>query len=134
MLAKAFKRTLAVVIGLRLDTHLVDGGEAVYQVFIYFWRVFFRYDKPERHIELGEKRVEIPRGIMIGDGGANRVVTLHLAPHVTHDVVGKVNSDGIWRRRQALDKIGHLFCAEIQGNTITLCLQLKAATKQDGGK
>ena len=134
VLTETLKRTLAVVESLWRDACLVDGSEAVNQIFVYFWCAFLRNLKAERHVELSKERIVLPYRIAVGDGGTGRIAALRLAPHVTQDVVGEVNPDGVGRRRQALDEVGHLFRAEIQRNAIVLRLGLQAAAKQEGGE
>ena len=53
---ESLKRTLAVIKSFRLDTCLVDGGEAVHQESVDFGCAFLRDFEVKRHRELGTDR------------------------------------------------------------------------------
>lgn len=134
VLPETLKRALAMIECLRLDTGLVDGGETVHQILVNLGGALLGDFQAKRNVKLHKERVVIPHGIAVGDGGAGRIAALRLAPHVTQDVVGKVHPDRIRRRRQTLDKVGHLLRTEIQRDAVVLRLRLQAAAKQEGGK
>ena len=129
MFVEALKRTLAVIVSLRLDTRLVDGGKTVDHEFIDLGCAFFGDFETEGYAKHGEERVVVPYGITKHEGSTERIATLCLTPHVTHDIVGEVNPNGVGRRWQTLNEVRHLFRAEIQRDVVALRMGWQAAAK-----
>ena len=84
-------------------------------------------------LKLCEKRLIRPHRITLCDGCPFGIEPLCLSPLIAKHIIGELRAVKSRRRWQALDEVGQLLCAEIQLNIVVLCLDLKAAAKQNGG-
>ena len=113
LLMETLKRTHAVEIGLGSDPHLVRGGQTVFEKRPDCRGRLRGNFQAERDIELSQQRLVTPNRIPASHLRTHGIESLRLAPHITHDVIGKGCGKRVRGCGKGLDQVRQLFGGEI---------------------